>query len=306
MINNTIDTLKPYSNTELPEALERIINHNNFAHLCKYIYPDKSTTDVAEILRTIKTIDEFQQTFSIYMVNKIVELTTQGVTYDGIENIKDITNNGHLFIANHRDIVLDSALMQKVLKDNNLPTTQITVGDNLMTDQLFIDIAKINKMFTLIRGGSKIQMYKNAILHSEYIRNLITKQKESLWIAQRDGRTKNGDDKTQQGLIKMLIGSQKDIKKALLELNIIPVSISYEFESCAKAKTRETFISQHKEYKKDENEDMKSILQGAMTFKGRVHISFGKNINNILKNIPELPNNEIVDTVVKELEPDIC
>ncbi len=304
MIENNFDKLRPYTDKELPAAVNRIIEHKSFPQLCKMLYPNKSTDEVANILRSFKTIHEFQKNFALRMVLKIIESTTNGLTYSGLENIKDVNNFAHLLIANHRDIVLDSALMQAVFTENNLQTTQITVGDNLMTDQLFIDLAKLNKMFTLIRGGSKIQMYRNAILHSEYIRNLITNENESLWIAQRDGRTKDGNDKTQQGLIKMLIGNRKDFIQALRELNIVPVTISYEFESCAKSKTREIYISKHVEYQKYDNEDMKSVMAGFTTFKGRIHISFGKNINAILDKIKNsnLPNNEIVDVVVNELD----
>jgi hypothetical protein len=304
MIDKAYDKLRPYTDKEIPEAVQRIIEHKSFPQLCEMLYPDKQVNEVANILKSFKTIYQFQKNFALNMVLRIIDLTTDGLTYDGIDNIKDIDNNAHLLIANHRDIVLDSALMQTVFTKNGFNTTQITVGDNLMTDQLFIDLAKLNKMFTLIRGGSKIQMYKNAIMHSEYIRNLITNQNESLWIAQRDGRTKDGNDKTQQGLIKMLIGNRKDIIQALRELNIVPVTISYEFESCAKSKTREVYISKHKEYQKDGNEDMKSIMAGLTTYKGRIHISFGKNINHILDNISNLnlPNNEIVDVVVNELD----
>jgi len=304
MIDKAFDKLRPYNDTEVPEAINRIIGHKSFPQLCESLYPGKSVNEVAQMMRTIDNIYDFQRQFSLHMVKKIIEATTNGVTYTGLENVEDINNKGHLLIANHRDIVLDSALMQSILTANDLPTSQITVGDNLMTDQLFIDLAKLNKMFTLIRGGSKIQMYKNAILHSEYIRNLITNENESLWIAQRDGRTKDGNDKTQQGLIKMLIGNRKDFIQALRELNILPITISYEFESCAKAKTRETYISKHKEYQKDGDEDMKAVMAGFTSFKGRIHVSYGKNINTILDKISnlDLPNTEIVDVVVKELD----
>jgi len=304
MNDNTFDKLGPYTDKEMPAAINRIIKHKSFPQLCEMLYPDKQIEEVSDILKSFKTIEEFQKKFALRMVLKIIETTTNGLTHNGIENVKDVNNFAHLLIANHRDIVLDTAFMQAIFTENNLPTTQITVGDNLMTDQLFIDLAKLNKMFTLIRGGSKIQMYKNAILHSEYIRNLITKENESLWIAQRDGRTKDGNDKTQQGLIKMLIGNRKDFIQALRELNIVPATISYEFESCAKSKTREIYISKHKEYQKDENEDMKSVMAGFTTFKGRVHISFGKNINFILDKINNnnLPNTEVVEVVVNELD----
>jgi len=298
------ENIRPYNDSELQPAIDKIIADNNFEFICKYLFPDKETSEVITILKSIKTIEEFQLKFSNEFVKSILKDTSNGLSSSGIEQIK---GKGHLFIANHRDIVLDSALLQLTLVDNDIRTTQITVGDNLAKNPLFKELGKINKMFILYRGGSKIQMYRNAVLHSKYIHNLVREKNESLWIAQRDGRTKDGNDKTQQGLLKMLLGDRRDIAPALKELDIVPMSISYELETCFTEKIKESYISQYSEYEKEENEDMHCVVAGFFSNKNRIHISFGTPINKIIADIDEenLSNNEIIDVFVKEIDKQI-
>jgi len=298
------DKIRPYNNSELQPALDKIIADKNFSFISKYLFPEKEINEVISILKSIKTIDEFQLQFSHKFLNNILAETSNGLSSSGVEQIK---GKGHLFIANHRDIVLDSAFLQLTLITNDIRTTQITVGDNLAKNPLFKELGKLNKMFILYRGGTKIQMYKNAVLHSKYIHNLVREKNESLWIAQRDGRTKDGNDKTQQGLLKMLLGNRRDIVPALKELDIVPMSISYEFETCFTEKIKETYIRQYGEYKKPENEDMHCVVAGFFSNKGRVHISFGTPINKIISDIDEenLSNNEIIDVFVKEIDKQI-
>jgi len=298
------ENIRPYNNSELQPAIDKIIADKNFDFICEYLFPNKEKKDVISILKSIKTIDEFQLQFSNKFFTNILNETSNGLSSSGIEQIK---GKGHLFIANHRDIVLDSALLQLTLVDNNISTTQITVGDNLTKNPLFKELGKLNKMFILYRGGTKIQMYKNAVLHSKYIHNLVREKNESLWIAQRDGRTKDGNDKTQQGLLKMLLGDRRDIVQALKELDIVPMSISYELETCFTEKIKETYISQHTEYKKEENEDMHCVVAGFFSNKNRIHIAFGTPINKIINDIDEdkLSNNEIIDVFVKEIDKQI-
>ncbi len=298
------ENIRPYNNSEIPAAIDKIIADENFNFICKFLFPEKEINEVINILKSIKTIDEFQVKISSKFLNFILKDTSDGLTSSGIEQIK---GKGHLFIANHRDIVLDSAFLQLTLISNNIRTTQITVGDNLAKNPLFKELGKINKMFILYRGGTKIQMYKNAVLHSKYIHNLVREKNKSLWIAQRDGRTKDGNDKTQQGLLKMLLGDRRDIVPALKELDIVPMSISYELETCFKEKIKETYISQYGEYKKEENEDMHCVVAGFFSNKKRIHIAFGTPINNIIDDIDEenLSNNEIIDVFVKEIDKQI-
>ena len=194
------------------------------------------------------------------------------------------------------------------MQKKGIDTTEITVGDNLMKNSLFCVLGKLNKVFTLIRGGGRIQMYKNAVLHSKYINHVIKERNESLWIAQRDGRTKDGHDKTQQGLLKMVLGNRRDVVTALQELAIVPVSTSYEFEPCLKGKIREIYITKKDgTYIKTEGEDMHSVATSVLAQKGRIHIGFGKRLNIIFKDIKsrELSNNEIIDQFVQEIDKQI-
>lgn len=291
------EKVRPYNDSEVQGAIERLISNDKFKNVSQFF-------GSKEELRKVKTIEEFQSDYSHKFVKKIINETTDGLSSSGVDAIR---GKGHLFIANHRDIILDSALLQHLLQNNDIPTTEITVGDNLMANPLFHDLGKLNRVFTLSRGGGKIQMYKNAILHSRYIHILIRERNESLWIAQRDGRTKDGNDKTQQGLIKMLLGDRKDIIPALKELAIVPVSTSYEYEPCFKGKVKEIYISLNKEYKKEENEDMISSVTSMFAPKGRIHVAFCTPLNKLLSNIEneELTNIEIVDTYVNAVDKEI-
>lgn len=297
------DHIRPYYDEELPENLKNLVEDDNFEKISKFIYPDKPVEEVKKFLLSIKTVDELQKKVSLYVVEKILEKTSTSFTYQGIENFKE----PQLIISNHRDIVLDSALLQKVLVENNITTSQITAGSNLTENVLFEQISKMNKMFTLFRGGGRLEMYKNALLHSEYIHYVIEERKESLWIAQRDGRTKDGADKTQQGLIKMLIGPNKDIIQSLKSLNIIPMSISYEFEPCAPSKIKQIYISQHTDYVKKKGEDMKNVVNGMLAFKGNIHLAFGKPLNPFLEQISKenYTDNEIVEKVIAYIDGEI-
>ncbi len=301
-LNTEFDNIRPYNNSEISEAVKLLLSDKGFSKVAPFFLLDKKEQNIEKLLTNINTIEEFQQSFSNPFLDYIINETSNGLTSSGVERIK---GKGHLYIANHRDILLDTAFLQLLLQRNDIPTTEITVGDNLMKNALFNVLGKLNKVFTLYRGGGRIQMYKNAILHAKYINNVVRERNESLWIAQRDGRTKNGDDKTQQGLLKMLLGNRRDIVPALQELAIVPVSTSYELEPCLKAKIRETYLIQKNgEYIKDEKEDMHSVATSTLAPKGRIHIGFGKRLNVVLKDIKEkgLSNNEIINTFVDEID----
>ena len=299
------DAIRPFNDSEVPFAIEKLISNENFEKISHFFQPDKDTETVKNSIKQIKTIKEFQHIFSHPFLNYILDTTSDGLSSSGIEDIK---LKGHLYIVNHRDIILDTAFLQLLLQINKIDTTEIAVGDNLMKNSLFNVLGKLNKVFTLTRGGGRIEMYKNAVLHSQYINHVIKERNESLWIAQRDGRTKDGNDKTQQGLLKMLLGNRRDVAKALQELAIVPVSTSYELEPCLKGKVREIYLTEKNgEYTKEEGEDMHSVATSVLAKKGRIHIGFGKRLNIIFENIEnkDLSNNEIIDQFVQEIDKQI-
>lgn len=266
------DDIRPYWDEEIPAAMQRIVSDPYFAPVAQYIYPDNTIDEVKDILLGCRNIYEFQTTVMKQVNEQVIERTTDGLTHGGTELLDP--SKKYLFISNHRDIVLDSCLLMYILHYSGHKIGEITFGSNLMKGQMVIDIGKSNKMFRVERGGNPRQMYLNSLHLSDYIRYAITEKQESVWIAQRNGRTKDGIDRTDQGLIKMLsMSGGKDRVKALADLNIAPVSVSYEWESCDILKALELYASRDgKPYVKKPGEDLNSILTGIMQPKGRVHI----------------------------------
>jgi hypothetical protein len=180
----------------------------------------------------------------------------------------------YLAMSNHRDIILDPALTQITLQRFHLPETQICVGDNLLKVKSVELLLRSNRMIKVIRGISARELYLSSQLLSRYIRETITSGTASVWIAQRQGRTKDGLDTTEQGLLKMLDMSGKgDFVQNFMDLNIIPMSISYEYEPCDIMKARELLISRTQKYVKGETEDLESIMMGIKQYKGHVHLN---------------------------------
>lgn len=268
------DDIRPYSEEEIPAAMQRIANSMSFSLLASYVYPGKDIEKIREQIRSYKSIRDFQLEVMRCVNEQVISRSITSFTYNGIEKFS--SENKYLFISNHRDIMLDACLLQYVLYKNGHETSEITFGANLMQGQLVTDIGKSNKMFKVERPGNNPREFYAASFHlSEYIRYVLTRKRESVWIAQRNGRTKDGIDRTDQGLIKMLgMSYHSDKIDALAELNIVPVAISYEWESCDILKAMELYASKNTKYIKKTGEDLTSILTGIMQQKGRVHIEF--------------------------------
>ena len=270
--DSRFDDIRPYRDDEIPAAMQRIVSDPYFPAVAGYVYPGNTVEEVRSILLGCRNIYEFQTTVMKQVNEQVIERTTDGLTFGGVERLDP--SKRYLFISNHRDIVLDSCLLMYILHMNGHRIGEITFGSNLMKGQMVIDIGKSNKMFKVERGGNPRQMYLNSLHLSDYIRYAITEKKESVWIAQRNGRTKDGIDRTDQGLIKMLsMSGGRDRVQALADLNIVPVSVSYEWESCDILKTLELYASRDgTPYVKKPGEDLNSILTGITQPKGRVHI----------------------------------
>lgn len=271
MTTDPFDDLRPYNDSEINDAMIRITENPHFRALAAYLYPDTPLEELKAFFRGIHTVDQFQQQVMKQAVRTLVKRTMNEFTYSGIEHLRP--DQSYLFISNHRDIVLDSALLQVILAENSLPTSEITFGSNLMQGEFVIDLGKSNKMFRVNRGGTAREFYQNSIRHSLYIRHTLLDKRESVWIAQRNGRTKDGNDATDQGLMKMLtLCENADVLSSLAGLNIVPLSISYQYETCDNLKTRELYLSQRQRYLKAPGEDLHSILSGLQEFKGNVHL----------------------------------
>jgi 1-acyl-sn-glycerol-3-phosphate acyltransferase len=294
MIKNPIfDDIRPYYEDEIPAAMKRIAASSSFPLLSSYVYPDEAVKDVRERVAGFKTVREFQQETMSLMNKRVIDLTISDFSCTGLERLSK--DKSYLYVSNHRDIVLDSSLLQYFLNANGYDTTEITFGANLMMNQLVVDIGKSNKMFKVERPGGNIkEFYKGSKHLSEYIRYVIKEKKQSVWIAQRNGRTKDGNDSTDQGIIKMFCLSEPEDKiKALADLHIVPVSISYEWESCDILKALELYESQYTKYTKKPGEDLNSILTGIIQYKGQVHIEICQPISKAdLSSLESLTKNE--------------
>ncbi|MCQ2216075.1 MAG: 1-acyl-sn-glycerol-3-phosphate acyltransferase [Bacteroidales bacterium] len=264
------DDIRPFDEEEIVEAMQEIASDNTFPMLANFVFPDKSFDEVKALFASLKTIDDFQSKV-MYQANKqIMARSITNMTVGGMEKLD--TKRRYLFVSNHRDIMLDASLLQNSMKDYGHETAQITFGANLMRGDMVVNIGKSNKMFRVERGGNMKVFYESSKHLSDYIRYVITERGESVWIAQRNGRTKNGDDRTDQGIIKMFCMSKREDKvSALVDLNIVPVSVSYEWEPCDILKAMELYVSSIKTYEKTQNEDLHSILTGILQTKGRVH-----------------------------------
>lgn len=271
MEKTRFDDIRPYNAEEIPAAMVRIAGSSSFPLLASYVYPDEPLEAVRRRIAGYRTVREFQ-TETMRMVNqRVIERSIREFSCSGLEKLDRETR--YLFVSNHRDIMLDSSLLQYFFVSRGFETTEITFGANLMINQLVIDIGKSNKMFKVERPGNNIKDFYRSSRHlSDYIRHVITEKGESVWIAQRNGRTKDGNDMTDQGIIKMFCMSCPEDKiSAIDDLHIVPVAVSYEWEPCDVLKTLELYESQFSKYTKKPGEDLNSILTGIVQEKGRVH-----------------------------------
>ena len=266
------EEVRPYNDSEVPAALRSITQDPFFPMVVNYCLPNANIEEVTGALLQIKTVDEFQTRVMYPAIQAVISKTTDGVSLDGFDKIDN--QRRHIFIANHRDIALDSALLDLLLYEHKIKTCQITFGSNLMKGNLVINLGKLNKMFRIIRGGNIKDFYRNSLEVSAYMRHVVTELDESVWIAQRNGRTKDGNDKTEMGVLKMFsLSSEKTFVDNFDELSFTPVAVSYEYEPCDFLKTAELYISKYQKYVKGENEDLNSILTGIKQKKGKVHLT---------------------------------
>ena len=270
-----LENIAPYSDEEAVAALAKVARHPNVPWISKYIFPRQPETYLRDILLNLHSIDEFQKLVMSRAVEWVLATSEHNFSYDGIANIP--ADRKFLLMSNHRDIILDPAITQVVLYRNGIPLTEICVGDNLLKSNTIEYLIRSNRMIKVIRGVSARELYLSSQILSKYIRDAITSGRSSVWIAQRQGRTKDGLDLTEQGLLKMFdMSGTKDFVQNFMELNIIPLSISYEYEPCDILKAREILISRTQKYVKTENEDLQSIMLGIKQQKGHIHLNIGK------------------------------
>ena len=269
------DDIRPYTDAEIPAAMQRIVSDPYFPLVCSYVFPGRPITEITAVLGSCRSAEDFQHRFMYDAICALAHKTTDGLSVSGMERLDPA--KPYLFVSNHRDIMMDAAFLQVLLLDAGRKTSEITFGANLMQGQLVIDIGKSNKMFRIERPTT-VTSPRDFLLKSqyisEYIRYTLTQKGESVWIAQRNGRTKDGNDLTDQGIIKMFgLSGGADKVQALASLNIAPLAISYEWEPCDELKALELYAKRSGQpYLKKPGEDLHSILTGIQQPKGRVHL----------------------------------
>lgn len=273
------ESISPYTDAEAVEALSKVADNPLVTSVSQYFFPDKEPGFLTGLLKSVKSVDEFQELVMSRVVEWVLAHTAHNFSYDGIKHIDP--SRKFLAMSNHRDIILDPAITQLVLYRNNIPMTEIAVGDNLLTNPFIEYLIRSNRMIKVVRGISARELYLSSQLLSEYIRLNITTGKSSIWLAQRQGRTKDGADITEQGLLKMLdMSGKEDFLHNFRELNIIPLSISYEIEPCDVLKARELLISRTQKYVKADGEDLHSIITGIKQQKGNIHLHIGEQLTD--------------------------
>ncbi len=278
------DEIRPYrTKEEIKAAVARIVNDKIFYGFAEQMFAGKTLGTKYEEFKKVEDMDDFQSEIIRPLVKKLIAQTSEGFTVTGLENIEK--GKAYLFISNHRDIIMDSALLCYALLENGFGTTEIAIGSNLLLRPWITDLVKLNKSFVVKRGkdiGLREQL-SNAKELSAYITETITERGESIWLAQREGRTKDGNDQTQLSVLKMLnlAGEKNNARGHFKKMNIVPVSISYEYEPCDGLKTHELYMRTTPEgYAKTEKDDLISMFIGLKQQKGRIHFALGKPIDN--------------------------
>ena len=303
MTLNDFEDIRSYTNDEIPAAMEFFINDETSISMAKLVFPDKSVEEIQELLRSIKTTEEFQSIMMTRFVRLIMATSMKRVDTQGFDTLNK--KKAYLFTGNHRDITLDAFILQMYMLENGLDTCNIGYGSNLILNKTIDVFGKSNKMFKVERSQNIRELAQNSQHLSDYIRYLIRDNK-SVWIAQRNGRTKDGNDKTDHGLINMfsMSGDRKNLVPNLAELNITPIATSYEYEPCAMMKARESYIKERDGvYVKKPMEDMDSIVSGIKKKKGIMTISICPTITyDDLKKFEEADKHEIVPAVAEMID----
>ncbi len=283
------DAIRPYRDEEIREVLERLLIDQEFLEsVAKFYYPGLTSifpppmrwlakSKLRSQLKDVYTVRSMQDVIAEYM-DKMIHDTTTKLTHSGMHNLEEGRN--YLFISNHRDITMDPAFVNYMLYHAGYETLQIAIGDNLLKEPFVTDLMRLNKSFIVQRSLKGRELLQSLKLLSEYIHHCIHGG-QNVWIAQREGRAKDGVDKTDPALLKMLAMSRRELSlgQSLSDLHLVPVAISYEYDACDILKAEELYaIEKEGSFTKNDRTDIHSIVTGMVGFKGHVHVAFGSEL----------------------------
>jgi hypothetical protein len=300
------DEIRPYEAGEMKEALNQLLNDRHFNKMMQGFIPWLPKGMRNGLFRLmfvgVKTPLDFQLRFMKHIVRHVLKKHACGYTF----NHDTISNQGNqLFISNHRDIVLDSAILDLMLYEAGFPTTcEIAIGDNLLIYPWIKILVRMNKAFTVRRSLKAKEMLESSILMSRYMHYAITEKKENIWIAQREGRAKDSSDHTQDSVLKMLAyGGEGTIVEKLKELNIVPLTISYEYDPCDYLKAQEFQLKRdNPSWKKSKQDDLDNMKIGIFGYKGHVHYRTGTPVNQWIDEFKDVPKTEIFKEIAERLD----
>lgn len=280
------DSIRHYHDHEVNEVLEKISRHPMVKALMGFTFPNKTEQQWMNDLKDIKSIQQFQDDFAYHSIRRILEKTSSGLTTSGFEKLDK--NTSYLYISNHRDILMDTSLLNVALKEHGMVMTASAIGDNLVQKSFLLAIAKVNRNFLVKRGLPPRELLQSSKLMSEYIHHLLVEQNRSVWIAQREGRAKDGNDQTHQGVLKMIgmANDQTNLMDYFKNIRIVPVSISYEYDPTDAMKMPQLLATANEQtYIKDKNEDFINLYSGIIGQKKGIHIHVGEPLNQELDQI---------------------
>lgn len=306
-VSPNFEDIRPLNQDEVQAAIEELLASEEFRHALRYVKPDLDWDQLSAAMRACKTKEQFKSTLAYDAVMTVAKKTTFSLTISGRSRLPE-GKPACTFISNHRDIVLDASFLNVMLYDVGYGMTQVAIGDNLLIRPWIKTFVRLNNSFIVKRGVSVRQMLEVSSTLSAYINHTIKDTKESIWIAQREGRAKDSNDQTQPSVLKMLcMAGGKDIIGNLKSLNLVPVAISYEFDPCDYLKAQEFQLKRdNPEYHKTQRDDLLNMETGILNNKGRVHFTISKLINEQLDQLdPNMNLNELFAAVASIIDKEI-
>lgn len=305
-VPSVYDDIRPFEPEELQEAYGRLMDNEQFRQVLSYLYPGVPTEAIAAKMSQCKTNLEFQLAFCYDFLKNLMAKVSKGIDFD--VKALDVSKR-YTFVSNHRDIVLDSALLDVLLWDAGFKTTcEIAIGDNLLSLPWVKDLVRLNKSFLVQRALSPREMLMASKKMAEYMHFVVKEKNDNIWIAQREGRAKDSNDRTQPAILKMMaMGGEGSAVERLQQLHIVPLSISYEYDPCDFLKAAEFQLKRDvKGWKKTAEDDVNSMRTGIMGYKGSVHYHCAPCIDEYLQNLsPEIPKTKIFDFIAEHIDNEI-
>ena len=302
-VPSEFDAIRPFEPEELPEVMERLIADPQFRMVMGYVFADVPFDALAAKMRQCHDNLAFQRAFPYVFLKQLIAKASTGCDMD--HSSIDL-NKRYTFISNHRDIVLDSALLDVLLFDAKCTTTcEIAIGDNLLAAPWIKDLVRVNKSFIVERSAGIREMLASSKRLSEYMHFVIAHKHENIWIAQREGRAKDSNDRTQEALLKMMaMGGEGSVVNRLRQLHLVPLSISLEYDPCDWLKAREFQLKRDIEgWKKTRQDDVESMRTGIMGYKGQIHYHCAPCVDSFLDTLSaDMPKGEVFAAVAQHID----